>query len=199
MQYNSTLTPLKLPEYGRNIQQMVDYCLTIEDRQERQQCAETIVRVMSQILPEGKNQDNLNAILWNHLAYMADFNLDIDYPVEIVPLEMLTRRPDKVPYPSGKPERRHYGHMIEKLIAFAAEIEDEQEREQMAIRIATLMKAQFTNWNKTSVDNYRIFSDLYEMSDGKLFLNEEQHSEALQAKEPNFSARPKQSKRKSKR
>ena len=44
MEYNTELKRLILPEYGRNIQNMVDYCLTIEDKEERMRCANSIDR-----------------------------------------------------------------------------------------------------------------------------------------------------------
>ena len=50
--YNSQQKKLVLPEYGRNVQQMVDYCVEIPDREERTRCAYTIVQIMGNLFPQ---------------------------------------------------------------------------------------------------------------------------------------------------
>ena len=84
VEYNSDRSQLALPEYGRNIQQMVDHCVTIEDREERTRCAYSIVQVMGNIVPQLRDEADSKHILWDHLAIMSDFKLDIDYPYEII-------------------------------------------------------------------------------------------------------------------
>ena len=82
--YNTQLKKLKLPEYGRNIQQIIDYCCTIEDREERTRCAYSIIQIMGSLFPQLGDEADYKHKLWDHLAIMSDFKLDIDYPYEII-------------------------------------------------------------------------------------------------------------------
>ena len=98
MEYNTQQRKLPLPEYGRSVQNMVDYALTIEDRAERQRCANTIINIMGSMFPYLRDANDNNHKLWDHLAIMADFKLDIDYPVEVVKKESLEIKPERIPY-----------------------------------------------------------------------------------------------------
>jgi len=51
MQYNTQKEKLLLPEYGRNIQNMVDHCVLIEDPAERKKCAYTVIDIMGNMFP----------------------------------------------------------------------------------------------------------------------------------------------------
>ena len=85
--YNTQRKRLPMPEYGRSIQNLVDYTLTIEDRARRQRCAEAIIQLMGNMFPQWRDVPDFNHKLWDHLALMSDYKLDIDYPVEIVRAE----------------------------------------------------------------------------------------------------------------
>ena len=98
LQYNTQKEKLILPEYGRNIQQMVDYCVTIPDREERTRCAYTIIQIMGNLFPQIRDSDDYKHKLWDHLAIMSDFKLDIDFPYEVVKKENLESKPQKVEY-----------------------------------------------------------------------------------------------------
>ena len=117
--YNTQLKHLKLPEYGRNIHQMVEHCLTIEDRDERTRCAHSIINCMSKLFPKLREEENYQQKLWDHLTIMSDFRLDIDYPTEVVKAENLNTVPQKIPYTSEHIRYRHYGKDVERLIAKA--------------------------------------------------------------------------------
>ncbi len=168
MEYNTQQRRLPLPEYGRSVQNMVDHALTIEDREERQICANTIIKIMKGMFPQLKDNAELNQRLWDHLAIMSDFKLDIDYPVEIVKKESLNVKPDRVPYPQSKLKYRHYGRFVQDLINVAAGYEEGEEKRQLINLIANQMKKDYQNWNKDGVDNQRIIDDLCELSDGKI-------------------------------
>lgn len=168
MEYNTQQRRLPLPEYGRSVQNMVDHALTIEDREERQICANTIVKIMKGMFPQFKDNAELNQKLWDHLAIMSDFKLDIDYPVEIVKKESLHVKPDRVPYPQSKLRYRHYGRFVQDFINVAAGYEEGEEKRQLINLIANQMKKDYQNWNKDGVDNQRIVDDLCELSDGKI-------------------------------
>ena len=119
MEYNTQQRKLPLPEYGRSVQNMVDHALTIEDREERQRCANTIVNIMGGMFPHLRDVDDFNHKLWDHLAIMADFKLDIDYPVEVVKKESLEIKPDRIPYSQNGIQYRHYGRFIQDMIQVA--------------------------------------------------------------------------------
>lgn len=171
MEYNTQLKPLALPEYGRNIQNMVDYCITIEDRSERKKCANTIINIMGNMFPHLRDVNDFKHILWDHLAIMSDFQLDIDYPYEIIKKEDLYAKPEKIDYSRPEMHYRHYGKNLEKIIKLASDYEEGKEKEQLLWLILTHMKKSYTQWNK-EVEDAKIFQDLYELSNKKLDFRE---------------------------
>ncbi len=175
MKYNTEEKRLVLPEYGRNIQNMVDYCVSIEDREERKRCANTIINIMGNMFPHLRDVNDFKHILWDHLAIMADFKLDIDYPYEIIRKEDLYSRPPRIPYSNGRIRYRHYGKTLELMIRKATEFEEGVEKEQLIRMLANQMKKSFLAWNKESVDDAKIFKDLGELSEGTIVLDEEVH------------------------
>jgi hypothetical protein len=173
MRYNTAEKKLALPEYGRNLQNMVDYCVTIEDREERKHCADTIINIMGNMFPHLRDVNDFKHILWDHLAIMSDFKLDIDYPYEIVKKEDLNTRPPRLPYSNSRIRYRHYGKTLEKMIQKATEFEQGTEKEVLVKLLANQMKKSFLSWNKESVEDSKIFKDLEELSEGRIVLNEE--------------------------
>ncbi len=171
MEYNTQLKKLALPEYGRNIQNMVDYCLTITDRNERKRCANTIINIMGNLFPHLRDVNDFKHILWDHLAIMSDFKLDIDYPYEIVKKEDLYSKPGKIEYSRPNMQYRHYGKTLEKMVRLAISIEDVKEKEQFVLLVATHMKKSYIQWNK-DVDDHKIFADLYDLSDRKIDIRD---------------------------
>lgn len=169
MEYNTQLKDLVLPEYGRNIQNMVDYCLTVEDRDERKKCANTIINIMGNMFPHLRDVNDFKHILWDHLAIMSDFQLDIDYPYEVIKKEDLHSKPGKLPYSRPEMHYKHYGKTLEKMIKLAANYPEEKQKEkdQLLWLVVTHMKKSYMQWNK-EVDDAKIFQDLYELSDSKL-------------------------------
>ncbi len=164
---------MALPEYGRSVQNMVDHALTIEDRAERQRCANTIVNIMGGMFPHLREVPDFKHKLWDHLAIMSDFKLDIDYPYEIVRPDYLNVKPDRIPYSSGKIRYRHYGRAIEQLIQKAVEMPEGEERDQLIALTASHMKKDYITWNKDTVEDQKIYDDIYEMSGGTIRLSDE--------------------------
>lgn len=167
MNYNTQLKRLSLPEYGRNIQNMVDFCLTIPDRDERTRCANTIINIMGNMFPHLRDVNDFKHILWDHLAIMSDFTLDIEYPYEIIKKENLFSKPGKVPYSRPTMHYKHYGKTLEKLIAIAGDYPEGKEKEQLIWLILNHMKKTYIQWNK-EVDDNKLFVDLYELSGRKI-------------------------------
>ena len=173
MEYNTQQRKLPLPEYGRSVQNMVDHALTIEDREERQRCANTIVKIMGGMFPYLRDESDNNQKLWDHLAIMSDFKLDIDYPVEVVKKESLEVKPERIVYPKHTYRFRHYGQYVQSLVKKAAEYEEGEEKTQLINLIANQMRKDFQNWNKDSIDVQKIVDDLATLTDGALKVDPE--------------------------
>jgi len=171
MQYNTQREQLVMPEYGRSVQMMVDMAVQIEDRNERQRCANTIVKIMSNLLPSTTSKEDEEHRLWNHLARISSYKLDIDYPVCIVPQEEVQAHPAPLPYPMKTIKRRHYGYLVEEALSYAATIEDEEERRRITEDIANQMKQDLFIWNRDSMDNALVAQDIERYSGGKLHLD----------------------------
>ena len=163
---------MPLPEYGRSIQNMVDHALTIEDRAERQRCANTIINIMGNMFPHLRDVPDFKHKLWDHLAIMANFQLDIDYPYEIIRKDNLNTKPESIPYPSTKIRYRHYGRTLEVLIKKAIEFPEGEEKQNLIALICNHMKKDYMAWNKDTVDDRKISDDLTELSDGKLQMTD---------------------------
>ena len=170
MDYNSSRKKLALPEYGRNIQNMVDYLMTIEDRDKRNKSAQTVIDVMGNLYPYLRDVPEFKHKLWDHLAIMTDFKLDIDYPYDPPSPDILTEKPNTVPYNQHNIKYRHYGRTMELIIKEADNFEGE-EREIIIEQIANHMKKSYLAWNKDAVEDEKIFEDLIELSGGKLVPN----------------------------
>ena len=173
MEYNTQRKKMELPEYGRSVQNMVDHALTIEDREERQRCANTIVNIMGGMFPHLRDVPDFKHKLWDHLAIMADFKLDIDYPFEIVKKEDLVIKPERLAYPNGALRYRHYGRFLESMIKKLSEMEDGEEKEALLHMLAVQMKKNLYNWNKEGIEDQKIVDDLREYSNGAIDLKVE--------------------------
>lgn len=188
-----------MPEYGRNVQRMVDYALTLEDRTERNECAQAIMQTMQNLFPYLRNEESKHK-MYDHLAMMADYKLDIDSPYEMLKVPAPAEA-DSTPitqYVNTAPLRfRHYGRIIPNMIRVAIAQNDEQMRKQLTIAIANRMKQDFAMWNKDAVDDERIRQDIALLSDNKLSTDfEEFKIDAVTIKTP---ANQKQQKKKGKR
>ena len=172
--YNTNLKKLILPEYGRIIQEMVDHCLTIEDKEQRNLCAQTIVKAMGNLFPNLKDGDENRRKLWDHLAIMADFKLDIDYPYEIVKKDSLDSKPEKIAYNATISDNRLYGRHLIAMIQRAAEMEPSEEREALVLLLANQMKKVMLASGNDGVDDNRIFKDLANISHGTFRFNSEE-------------------------
>ncbi len=173
MKYNTQEKKLPMPEYGRAVQKMVDHAVTIEDRAERQCCADTIIAVMGNMYPQLRDMPDFKHKLWDHLAVMADFKLDIDYPYEVAGPEALHAIPQRIEYPKGNIRYRHYGRCVEEMMKKACTMPDGEERNQLLRLIAAQMKKEYILWNKESVEDCKIVEDIKEYSDGAICLNED--------------------------
>ena len=203
MEYNTQRKKMELPEYGRSVQNMVDHALTIEDREERQRCADTIVNIMGGMFPHLRDVPDFKHKLWDHLAIMSDFKLDIDYPFEIVKKEDLVVKPEQLAYPNADFRYRHYGRFLEGMVKKAVEIENEEERLQLINLLAIQMKKDLNNWNKEGIEDQKIVDDLREYSNGAidlkvedLRLGESRYNNNSQQRKQNFQRKQNNQKKK---
>lgn len=170
LEYNSKRSDLTIPEYGRNIKKMVDYALSIEDREERNTIVHAIISVMGQLFPQLRDIEDFKHKLWDHLHIMSDFKLDVDSPYPKPSIEEVNSKPDIVPYPQNKIRYGHYGYVLEELIRVASERENPEEKEALTVMAANMMKKNYVNWNRNSVSDALILQQLKELSNGKLSL-----------------------------
>lgn len=169
--YNTTKPPLILREYGRNIQKLVDYVSTIEDKEKRTQYAYTLIELMKQINPNMKEGPEYAQKLWDDLYIMSGFNLEVDSPYPMPEKTLLGKKPKKVEYHQNEVKFKHYGRNIELLIQKAATIEDAGEKEAAIIYIGRLMKNFYNSWNKEVIDESVVIHDIRTLSDNKLDID----------------------------
>ncbi len=164
--YNSSRKKLVLPEYGRNIQKMVDYIKSIEDRDERNRLSGAIISIMGNLNPHLRDINDFKHKLWDHLAIIADFELDIDFPYEIPQPEMFQKPPRIIEYGTHTIKYRHYGKSIELMIDAICEMTDELEKERLINIVANHMKKSYLIWNRDSVNDEVVLNDLKKLSKG---------------------------------
>lgn len=169
--YNTDMESILLPEYGRHIQGLVDYCVGIPDREERTACAYAIAETMAGIFPELLGENNDYSKIWDQLNIMSRFKLDIDFPCEVITAEKLNPKPDKIPYTSSDMRFRHYGKNIEKMISIVADLEDGEEKDVLISMLAHHMKKLMLQHNKEGVDDAKILRDLALYSGGRINLD----------------------------
>jgi hypothetical protein len=171
--YNSSRDKLVLPEYGRNIQKMVNHIKTIEDREERNNAARTVIAVMGNLNPHLRDVADFKHKLWDHLAIISDFDLDIDSPYPLPERESLQSKPKKVPYHQHRIKKKHYGRSIVLMIEKAVALEPGEEKDDLVKMIAYHMKKSYLTWNREAVSDDEIFADMKTLSGGTLVVNPE--------------------------
>ena len=168
MEYNTQRNYLTMREYGRHIQRMVEYVLTIEDRQKRQQQAQVVIELMGTLNPHLKNVEDFRHLLWDHLFFVSDFKLDVDCPYPIPTKETYKQKPDPLPYPKRKPRYSHLGKNLEIIIDKALKEENPEKRVGFANSIAYYMKLSYSNWHKELVHDDGIRAELNIITNGQL-------------------------------
>ena len=200
MEYNTERENLNIPEYGRNVQRMVNYCMSIDDREHRNKVAQSIIDVMGNLNPHLRDVADFKHKLWDHLFIMSKFKLDVDSPYPIPTEQTFEEKPDRVPYPDKQRKYRYYGHIVRKMVEYASELEEGELKEGLKVSIANQMKKSYLMWNKDTVEDMVIFRELAEMSNGKLKLAGVELAQHQQYKNQNqHNNKPRKSTRKGKR
>ncbi len=169
--YNTGMEPLLLAEYGRNIQNLVDFCVSIPDREERTRCAYAIADIMKILFPALKKDPNDTKKIWDHINIMSRFELDIDFPVPVIQADEANPTPEPIPYSNSRDIIfRYYGKHIQNMVRTVADMEDSEERQNLIGVIANHMKKLMLAHNKEGVSDAKVLRDLCFISDGKIDL-----------------------------
>lgn len=171
MEYNTTRNHLTMREYGRHIQKMVEYLLTLENREDRQKNAYIVIELMGFLNPHLKNVEDFRHKLWDHLFLISDFKLDVDSPYPIPTRETLKAKPEVLGYPKRYPKNNHLGKNIEIVIDKALKEENPEKKQGFANAIAYYMKLTYSNWHKELVHDDNIQSELNSITNGELEFN----------------------------
>ena len=171
LDYNTQREKLVLPEYGREVQQMVDYAVSLNDRTERQRCAETIISIMDRMFPEHREAEDHERKLWDQLAIMSGFQLDIDYPFDVTQATRIAQKPEPMEYPMKRIPVRHYGMMIFELFDKLKNMAPGDERDELVSLTANQMRRNLMQWSHGSCDEEKVASDLAHFTDGKIQID----------------------------
>ena len=160
-----------MPEYGRGVQDMIEHAVALPDRTERQRCAESIFNIMANMQPQLREQPDYKHRIWDHMAYISGYRLDIDYPVEITRLGEEGEKPQPVPYPMKKIRQRQYGYLIEESLRQLAEMPEGEERDGALALVANQMKQSLFNWNRDAMDDEKVAADISYYTQGRVRLD----------------------------
>lgn len=171
LDYNTTRQHLVMPEYGREVQKMVDKAVEIQDRKERQKYAQGIIEVMRLITQQTRISPESEHKLWDHLALMSDFKLDIDYPFDVSRVAEVQKKPAPMPYPMKKIPVRHYGALMFEVFEKLKTMPDGKEYDTLVAYAANQMKRMLTTWSHGSAHDEKVADDLAYFTDGRVQLD----------------------------
>lgn len=167
MEYNTAQEKLILPDYGRNIQSMVEFAMTLTDRKERQRCAEAIIKIMSTKVPLQKDPEDQQRMLWDHLALISGYRLDVDSPF---PINIHTEEEQEKPhlgYPQTHPKFRHYGQTLEEAVRAIANIPEGESKQAVTELALAQMAKSLYQWNRNVLSPEKLVNDMATLTDGK--------------------------------
>jgi len=185
LEYNSQLPPLRINEYGRNLQRFVDRIVQVEDKEKRTQLAEAMVISVLQINPELKEIENGDQIVWNYLHVISDYKLDVDSPYEITKTVTHQSKPQPLEYPISRIRYRYYGKNLQKLVDNVEHIENEEQKKNYIDMLGSFMKNSGKNWNDEAVSDTQIVAHLKVLSQGKIALTEDEINADIELRQRN--------------
>lgn len=171
LDYNTQRERLKLPAYGRDIQSMVDYAMTLPTKDERQKCAENIIEVMERMVPQNKENPDYKRRLWDHLAIMSGFKLDIDYPYDVSQARSIQGKPQPLGYPMTAIPVRHYGRMVIETLEKLKTMPAGAERDELTRNVANQMRRDLQLWGHSTNDDGRVAADISRLTDGAVTID----------------------------
>jgi hypothetical protein len=171
LDYNTQRETLVLPEYGREIQIMVNHAKSIASREERLRCAKTIVRLMATKVPQIRDNNDFEQTLWDHLYLMSHKQLDIEWPFDISEAEKFHNKPQPMQLPQGDIRLRHYGRLVCELLNKLKEMPEGDERDELIRLTANQMKRDLIQWGHGSMDDEKVADDMARLTDGAVQLD----------------------------
>ena len=171
LDYNTQREKLVLPEYGREVQSMVDYAVALPTKAERQSCANAIIAIMRRMFSQSADAEGFERKLWDHLAMMSNFKLDIDYPFDVTEAQTILSKPEPMTYPMNNIPVRHYGKMMFELFDKLETMPEGPDRDALVRMAANQMKRDLMVWGHGSSDDEKVASDLAYFTDGKVQLD----------------------------
>ena len=171
LDYNTQRKTLLMPEYGREIQKMVDHAVSLPDRDERLRCAKTIVKMMETRVPQIRENVGYQQTLWDHLYLMSGKQLDIDWPYDVSDAERILSKPEPMPRPATSIGLRHYGRLVEELWEQLKQMPEGPERDELTRQTANQMKRDLVLWGHGRIDDEKVADDLARYTDGKVQLD----------------------------
>lgn len=171
LDYNTQREKLVLPEYGREVQSMVDYAVALPTKAERQSCANAIIAIMRRMFSQSADAEGFERKLWDHLAMMSNFKLDIDFPFDVTEAQTILSKPEPMTYPMNNIPVRHYGKMMFELFDKLKTMPEGPDRDALVRMVANQMKRDLMVWGHGSSDDEKVASDLAYFTDGKVQLD----------------------------
>lgn len=171
LDYNTQRETLLMPEYGREIQRMIDHAITLPDKEERLRCAKTIVKLMATKVPQIRDNNDFEQTLWDHLYLMSHKQLDIDWPFDISEAEKFHNKPQPMQLPQSDIRLRHYGRLVSELLNKLKEMPEGAERDELIRLTANQMKRDLVQWGHGSIDDEKVADDMARLTDGVVQLD----------------------------
>lgn len=183
MDYNTQREKLRLPEYGRHVQEMIEQVKLIPDKEKRNEQIKAVVAIMAILNPQLKDMNDYKHKLWDHVQIIADYDIDIDSPFPIPTRETIQSKPDPIPLETKPVKAAHYGRNIQNMIDVIAAREEGEMKDAMIKTLASYMRQQYLIWNKDSVSEETIYNDIRKLSDGRLIVPDYIHLDTISDKE----------------
>ena len=171
LDYNTQREKLLMPEYGREIQKMVDHAVSLPDKAERLKCAKSIIRLMESKNPQLHDSENFEQALWDHLYLMSHKQLDIDWPFDVSEAEKILSKPAPMEHPTGNVQLRHYGRLMEEVFEKLKTMPEGEERDELVRLTANQMKRNLAAWGHGPMDDEKVADDLARFTDGKIQID----------------------------
>ncbi len=173
LDYNTQREKLIMPEYGREIQKMVDHAISLPTKEERMKCARAIVHQMENKTPQLRDSSDYRQTLWDHLYLMSHKQLDIDWPFDVSNAEKILSKPQPLahPKPNAQSRQRHYGHLLMEVFEKLKTMPEGEERDELARITAIQMKRDLASWGHGSMDDEKVADDLARFTDGKIQID----------------------------
>lgn len=171
LDYNTQRELLQMPEYGREIQRMVDHAVTLPTKEERLLCAKTIVKLMETKVPQIRENSGYEQTLWDHLYLMSHKQLDIDWPYDISGAEKFHDKPQPLKLPQSNVRLRHYGKLVSEMLEKLKEMPDGDERDELIRLTANQMKRDLVQWGHGSIDDEKVADDMARLTNGAIQLD----------------------------